>query len=222
MKFTRTIMMLVLVSIILFSSIQTADGQTTEIDIDNSVLVPVPLLPAPDFLSPEGTINGIWTSSPFDLSRASPAVFHITELCRIANPSKFFGVFWYEWDRNFQIEIACWEKAKASRTIIILSQKEAVNLKLTKMGEAHARAIKLHKSERQVVAALGFYAAKQGAKAIVVHSFSNPVTRGDSAVLGGGGGAATDPRYVVNGAGGFGWTTSERVFRSFAVAELYR
>lgn len=243
MKFTKMIVMLVLVGMFLFGSVQVASaataaeiaaalrediaklqeqflalvaGQGNVVEIDNSTIIPAPLLPAPDFLIPVGTINGIWTSG-----KMLEGVYTIPELCRVANPSRALLFFWYEWSKSYQIEMACHIKAKHTRSLRI--QSDTANLTgLTKLGRAHARAVELHKSEAQVVAALGVYAAKQGATVMVITSFSNAVTKGDSAVIGGGGGASTDPRYIINGAGGFGWTTSERVHRAFVTATLYK
>lgn len=283
MKFTK-IMMLVLISALLFGSIQTAfaippdnrppdrpprNQQDVDIDvsntnlnlntassgssatnksnniavvdvdtiIDDSTLIPAPLIPVPGFLSPDnrGGIDDIWTKSPFNnhtlaevscvdanLPRPIKVTYRIPELCRVANPSRALGFLYYEWTKSFQIEIACYDKAEPQSQISVYPADCSVLGSLKKMGEGHARAIELHKSERQVAAALAVYAAKQGAKVIVLKTFSNPVTRGDSAVIGGGGARAIDPGNIVNGIGGFGWTTSERVYRAFAVAELYR
>lgn len=218
--------MLVLVGMFLFSGAHVASGgDIIDTYIDNSIINPAPPLSAPDILSPVGTINGIWTSSPFKRQKIE---FTVAELCRVANPSRALGFLWYEWGSDFKIEVACHDKAKPQKSVRIYSIDAFVNADVrilpgfVKMGEIHAKALKLYKSEKQVVAALGVFAARQGANVIVIRTFSNPVTRGDSAVLGGGGANQTTATEIFNGVGGFGWTTSEQVYRSYVVAELYR
>lgn len=205
---------------------QVNEGNTTNVEtnIDNSMIIPAPILPIPGFATPSGISGGVWTSSPFDLQKAN---FTVSELTRLANPSKALGLLWPEWDKDFKIEIACWDKKKPQKSIKVclvnqITIRSSIVENYTKMGEAHAKAIKLHKSERQVMAALCVHAAKQGAKVVVIKSFSNPVTKADTAVLGGAGVGATGNGDVINSAGGFGWATAEKVYRSYVVAELYR
>ena len=195
-------------------------GNTNEINIDNTTTIPAPILPVPGFIAPvdKTMLDVSWTTSPFNLGKVD---FSINELRRVANPSKFLMFGWYEWDKSFQIEMACWDKAKPQKTVQVYPTGIQVT-GFTKMGEAQARAVELYKSERQVAAALCVYAAKQGAKVVILHSFSNPVTKADSAVLGGAGASVTAVGDIVNSAGGFGWTTAEKVYRSYVVAELYR
>jgi len=199
------------------SQSQINEGNTTDVSIDNTTIIPAPIMPVPGFASPVGATNGIWTNSPFSTSKT---IFTIAELRRVANPSRFLFLGWCEWDKSFQIEMACWDKAKPQKAIRVYSS-DTPTIGFTKMGEAQAKAKELHKSERQVAAALCIYAAKQGAKVVVLHTFSNPVTKADSAVLGGAGASVTGSGDIVNSAGGFGWTTAEKVYRSYVVAELY-
>ena len=199
---------------------QVNEGNTTEVSIDNSTVIPAPIMPVPGFINPSAktAYDESWTTSPFDIGKID---FTIGELRRVANPSRFLLIGWCEWDKSFQIEIACWAKAKPQKAVQIYPAGTAV-VGFTKIGEAQAKAVELHKSERQVAAALCIYAAKQGAKVVVLHTFSNPVTKADSAVLGGAGASVTATGDIVNSAGGFGWTTAEKVYRSYVVAELYR
>lgn len=198
---------------------QINEGNTTEVDIQTNITNPAPILPVPGFIQPnyKTPYDETWTSNPFDLGKVD---FTIAELRRLANPSRFLFIGWCEWDKSFKIEMACWTKAKPQKAIQVYPAGIQV-AGFTKMGEAHARAIELHKSESQVAAALCVYAAKQGAKIVVIRTFSNPVTKADSAVLGGAGASVTGTGDIVNSAGGFGWTTAEKVFRSYVVAELY-
>ena len=195
------------------------EDNTTEVSIDNTTIIPAPIMPVPGFLSPvdKTVLDQSWTSNPFDLGKTD---FTIAELRRLANPSRFFWIGWCEWDKSFQIEMACWDKAKPQKTVRVYPANIQVT-GLTKMGEAQAKAIELHKSEKQVAAALCIYAAKQGAKVVVISTFSNPVTKADSAVIGGAGASVTAAGDIINSAGGFGWTTAEKVYRSYVVAELY-
>ena len=199
----------------------TVNGGDTnmETNIDNTTIIPAPILPVPGFVNPNERTpyDESWTSNSFDLSKTD---FTIAELRRVANPSRFLFLGWCEWDKSFKIEMACWAKSKPQSSVRVYTGDVTVN-GFTKMGEAHARAVELHKSEKQVAAALCIYAAKQGAKVVVIRTFSNPVTKADSAVLGGAGASVTGSGDIVNSAGGFGWTTAEKVYRSYVVAELY-
>jgi len=201
------------------SQSQINEGNTTDVDIQTNITNPAPILPVPGFIQPnyKTPYDETWTSNPFDLGKVD---FTIAELRRLANPSRFLFIGWCEWDKSFKIEMACWTKAKSQKSVQIYPAGIQV-AGFTKMGEAHARAVELHKSEKQVAAALCVYAAKQGAKIVVIRTFSNPVTKADSAVLGGAGASVTGTGDIVNSAGGFGWTTAEKVFRSYVVAELY-
>lgn len=198
---------------------QINEGNTTEIDMETNIVNPAPII-NPGFISPnyKTPMDESWTSNPFELNKSC---FTVKELTRFANPSQALGIFWYEWNKSFQIEMACWTKAKPQKTIRIYTHAIKVN-GYVKIGEAHARAVELHKSENQVAAALCVFAAKQGAKIVVIRTFSNPVTKADSAVLGGAGASVTGYGNVINSAGGFGWATAEKVFRSYVTAELYR
>ena len=199
---------------------QINEGNSTNVEIDNSTIIPAPILPVPGFINPNERTpyDESWTSNSFDLGKTD---FTIAELRRVANPSRFLFLGWCEWDKSFKIEMACWAKSKPQSSVRVYTGDVTVN-GFTKMGEAHARAVELHKSEKQVAAALCIYAAKQGAKVVIIRTFSNPVTKADSAVLGGAGASVTATGDIVNSAGGFGWTTAEKVFRSYVVAELYR
>lgn len=199
---------------------QINEGNTTEIGIETNIMNPAPLMDTPGFIGPnyKTVLDNSWTSNPFELGKVS---FTVKELTRFANPSKALGIFWYEWNKSFQIEMACWAKSKPQKNIRVYTH--AIGLDgYEKIGEAHGRAVELHKSEKQVAAALCVFAANKGAKIVVIRTFSNPVTKADSAVLGGAGASVTGAGNIVNSAGGFGWTTAEKVFRSYVVAELYK
>lgn len=200
---------------------QINEGNTTTVTIDNSTDIPAPLQSLPNFVAPvDKTVLDIsWTGSPYGTLLGQ---YSIPEMSRIANPSKALGFLWYEWTKSFQIEMACRTKAKRTLSLIILPADSNMPTGLTKIGEAHAKAIELHKSERQVTAALGVYATMQGANYMLVTSFSNPVTKTDSAVIGGAGASVTGDGTMINSAGGFGFATAEKVFRSYVVVELYR
>lgn len=213
---------LVMVALLASANISYSQSATTntnvETIIDNSAIIPAPILPIPGFVAPTGVGGGIWTSSPFDLKGT---YFTVPQLCRIANPSRALGFLWPEWSKSFKIEVACWDKAKPQKRIRVYPSGHGVTYR-TRMGEIHAKAMKLHKSELQVAAAVCVYALKQGATMVVIHSFSNPVTKANTAVLGGAGVGVRGNGDVINSAGGFGWTTAEKVYRSYVVAELYR
>ena len=178
--------------------------------------IPAPLMQAPGFLNASENVSGIWTNSKL------VGTFSIRELCRIANPSRALGLFWYEWTKSFQIEMSCQTKAKRTTSLRIFKTGTILPAGLVPLGGAHARALELHKSERQVAAALGVYATMQGADVMVVKSFSNPVTKSETAVIGGAGASVTGDGSMINSAGGFGWATAEQMHRSFVVVELYR
>ena len=178
--------------------------------------IPAPLMQAPGFLNASESNYGIWTNSKL------VGTFSIRELCRIANPSRALGLLWYEWTKSFQIEMSCQTKAKRTSSLQVFKTGTILPVGLTPLGGAHARALELHKSERQVAAALGVYATMQGADVMVVKSFSNPVTKSESAVIGGAGASVTGDGSMINSAGGFGWATAEQMHRSFVVVELYR
>jgi len=193
---------------------------STNVSIDNSQAIPAPLqnvsFIAPNYKTP---LDISWTGSHYGTLLGK---YSIPELCRVANPSKALGFLWYEWTKSFQIEMACKTKAKRTTSLIILPAGSNVPAGLEKMGEAHAKAVELHKSERQVSAALGVYATMQGATHMLVTSFSNPVTKTDSAVIGGAGASVSGDGTMINSAGGFGFATAEKVYRSYVVVELYR
>jgi len=205
-----------------FSS-ATNNGGNVNIDIGASPLIPAPILDIPGFVAPAYERIDYWTHSPFTMKKTR---FSTKELTRFANPSKVFGLFGYEWNKGFKIEIACWEKGKAQKVVDLYQYTDANSLAkvlstYTKIGEAQGRAKKLCKSERQVAAALAYKVAKLGARVVVVHSFSTPVTKAHTAVLGGAG-ANVSPHNIINGAGGFGTSTAEKVARAYVVAEFYR
>lgn len=200
---------------------QVNEGNNTVVDIDNSQVIPAPIAQSPDFAAPvdRTELDQSWTGRFFDLNKTE---FTVNELTNLANPSRCLSFLWPEWGKDFQVEMACWDTAKSQKRIKVISNPILTGTEYTKMGEAHARAKTLRKSEMQVAAALSVEAAKRGAKIVVIRTFSNPVTKADTAVFGGAGASITGTGDIVNSAGGFGWTTAEKIYRSYVVAELYK
>jgi len=159
------------------------------------------------------------SKSIFDLQRNS---YNYKELTRFANPGRFLGILWPEWDNTYQIEIATFAKYKAQRSIRVLPAGLVRVMGMTKIGEGQAFAKDLNKSEHQVMAAVAFRAAQAGATVIVYKGFSNPLVKVDSFVIGGGGTQVGSPQSIFNGAAGIGTSSSETLTRANVLVELYR
>lgn len=204
-------------------------GQTQQVQQDNSVYIEV----APtDLLNPNGGSpladklldEDMHTSkSIFRLQRSD---YTCKELTRFANPGRFLGIGWPEWNNTYTIEVATFAKYKAARSISVWStpvfETTVTTLGLTKIGEAQATAKNLGKSEHQVMAALAVRCAEAGATTIVFKGFSRPLVTVDSFVVGGGGAQVGSPQSIFNGATGIGSSSSETLTRACVVAELYR
>jgi len=191
------------------------------VEIEASPLMPAPVLPVPGFVAPANESIDYWTTSPFDTKARR---FTVKKLTRFANPSRL--LLWPDWNKSFEIEVAVWEKISSGKSVIVVNSMNtdvvtSLLVNRTRIGEAHARAKQLNKSENQVAAALAVQAVKAGASVVVIRSFSTPVTKATTAVLGGAG-ANVGQYNVINGAGGFGTSTAEKVGRAYVVAELYR
>jgi hypothetical protein len=218
-------------------------GRGGDVSVDTDVpLSPAPLMDVPGFVSvPKDKITS-WTTSPFGVKKTE---WTTKELVSFASPRKFLGLLWNEWDRDFEIEIACWDKgttkskvvADGKKTKLKKVKKATTKVKVyqftkdfditkidptaIKFGEANGRAKKYSKQERQVAAAVAYKVSKLGARIVVIHLFSNSVSEATTAVLGAGAGQIGD-KNMINGAGGFGTARSEKVKRAYVFAEYYR
>jgi len=199
----------------------SATNHGNSVSITDTTINPTQLL-APGSVAPMYRTIGdelTMTTSMFKLQRAE---YTVTELTRFANPGRCLSILWSDWESTYQVEVAVFTKEKAVSRIRVVVSSDYVATNMTKIGEAQAYSKKLCKSEHQAMAAMAVKAAEAGAKLVVFRTFSNPVTKVSSAVLGGGGAQTAGSTSVFNGATGIGSSTGEKLSRAYVVAELYR
>ena len=207
------------------SQSQVNEGNQNEINIsDNSVyseIYPTNLLNPVGYMPMSDKLDELYLSkSIFKIQRN---VYTTKELTRFANPGRFLGFLWPEWNNTYEIEIATFAKYKKTKVVrIVPSSQIAAGLGLVKIGEAQAYAKNLNKSEHQVMAALTYQATQAGATVVVFKTFSTSLAKVDSFVIGGGGVQGASTNSVFNGAAGIGSSQSEKKARACVVAELYR
>jgi len=220
-------------------SVNTNGGNTNAISITDSrvhnEMYPTGLLSPTGYAPKPGDLFDYklhLSKSPYALS-PHRILFSKDELTRFANPGRFLHFLWPEWDNKYFVEIALFSRSKPQKIIILIEDnKPNVNAPvrfdedwlLVKIGEAHAFAKDLNKSEHQVLAALAVKAAKCGARVVVWQSFSNPITKVDSFVIGGGAAQTGGPggNSIFNGATGIGSSTCESLTRPTVIATLYK
>jgi hypothetical protein len=201
---------------------QTIEGDVTPVD-------PAPLLDIPGFVSIPLEAVEARTQSPFVMNKTE---WTQDELKSFANPAPLLNVLRIivlgeNWNKDFDIDLALWDKAASEPNIMIVQFNGDPNVLAetlkgkTKMGEGSVKAKDTSKSERQSAAALAFKASKKGATVAVVHMFSNVVAVAETAVIGGGG-ANYGGDEVLNAAGGFGKSTGEKEHKSVVIAEFYK
>lgn len=213
------------------TELNTGTELNTAITINENIATPTDLLspnvcmPLAKVLPHDDTFNTFYLTK--SIFKNKKTIYTTKELTQFANPGKFLGVFWPEWSNSYTIEIATYAKYKSSKSIALHKTNGPfpcviTSTDLVKIGEANGYAVKLNKSENQVVAALAVQAAKAGATLVVYRIASNPLVKVGSFVLGGGGLQTGNSTSIFNGATGIGSSTSEKLTRAFVVAELYR
>jgi hypothetical protein len=185
------------------------------------VRIPSDLLDVPQMMEPAKEDVESWAESDDIVDKENWTTLELADYAT----TRFCGILWHEWRKNYKIDIACYTKGKAVKDVKIINAKDiatnAIDMNLyEKVGKGKVEAKNFLKDTDQAACALAHKAAQSGVSLIIVTKFATPVATGETAVIGGGG--VTAKGDIINMAGGFGTASSENVMKAKCFATLYR